>query len=109
MAQDRQKSYADTRRRVLEFEVGDMVFLKVAPWKGLIRFQKRGKLNPRYIGPFRILERIGPIAYRLEFPRDLEWIHDVFHVSMLMKYISYPSHVLETLLVELRKDLSFEV
>ena len=61
---DRQKSYVDTRRKDLEFEVNDMVFLKVAPCKGVIQFQKREKLNPRYIDPFRILERIGPVAYR---------------------------------------------
>ena len=70
--QDRQKSYADTQRKELEFEIGDMVFLKVALWKGVIRFQKRGKLNLWYIGPFRILERIGPVAFRLELPQDLE-------------------------------------
>ena len=109
IAQDRQKSYADTRRRELEFEVEDMIFLKVAPWKGVIWFQKRGKLNPRYICPFRILERIEPVAYRLELPRDLEKIHDVFHVSMLRKYIFDPSHVLEAPLVELKEDLLFEV
>ena len=109
IAQDRKKSYVDSRRRDLEFEVGDMVFLKVVPWKGLIRFQKRGKLNPRYIGLFRILERIGLIAYRLELPRHLERIHDVFHVSMLRKYISNPSHVVEASPVELREDLSFKV
>ena len=66
-------------------------------------------MNPRFIGPFRILERIGPIAYRLELPRDLERIHDVFHVSMLRKYIFDPSHVLEAPPVELKEDLSFEV
>ena len=86
-----------------------MVFLKVAPWKGVIRFQKRGKLSPRYIGPFRILERIGPVAYRLELSRDLERIHDVFHVFMLRKYISDLSHVLKAPSVELKEDLSFEV
>ena len=64
-----------------------MVFLKVAPWKGVIQFQKKGKLNPKYIGPFKILERIGPVAYRLDLPQDLKRIHDVFHVSMLRKYI----------------------
>ena len=87
VAQDRQKSYLDTRIRVLEFEVGNIVFFKVAFWKCVIRFQKREKLNPRYIEPFRILERIGAVAYCLELPRDLECIHDVFHVSILRKYI----------------------
>ena len=93
----------------MEFEVNDMVFLKVAPWKGVIRFQKRGKLNPTYIGPFRILERIGPVAYRLELPPELSRIHNVFHVSMLKKYVPDPSHILEVPLVELEEDLSFEV
>ncbi|GJS36314.1 putative reverse transcriptase domain-containing protein [Tanacetum coccineum] len=71
-ARDRQKSYADKRRRPLEFEVGDKVMLKFATWKGVIRFGKRGKLNPHYIGPFQILERIGPVAYRLELPKEPE-------------------------------------
>ena len=106
---DRQKSYVDTRRKDLEFEVNDMVFPKVAPCKGVIRFQKRGKLNPRYIDPFRILERIGPVVYRLELPLELSRIHNVFHVSMLKKYISDPSHILEVPPVEFDKDLSFEV
>jgi hypothetical protein len=84
-AQDRQKSYADRRRKPLEFQVKDKVLLKVSPWKGTIRFGKRGKLSPRYIGPFRITERIGPVAYRLEIPEELQGIHDVFHVSNLKK------------------------
>ena len=77
--------------------------------KGVIRFQKHGKLNPRYINPFRILERIGSVAYRLELPQDLERIHDVFHVSMLRKYISDPSLVLGATPIELNEDLSFEI
>ena len=94
IAQDRQKSYADNRRRDLKFEVGDMVFLRISPWKGVLRFGKRGKLSPRYIGSYRIVERIREVAYRLELPSDLDRIHDVFHVSMLRKYIPDPSHVL---------------
>ena len=86
-----------------------MVFLKVAPWKRVIQFQKRGKLNPRYIGPFRIIERIGTVIYRLELPSKLSHIHNVFHVSMLRKYVSDSSHVLEALPIELNEDLSFEV
>ncbi|GKF91242.1 hypothetical protein Tco_0274943 [Tanacetum coccineum] len=70
-ARDRQKSYADNRRKPLEFEVGDRVMLKVSLWKGVIRFGKKGKLAPRYVGPFEILERIGPVAYRLRLPKEL--------------------------------------
>ncbi|WRX30253.1 Reverse transcriptase domain - like 10 [Theobroma cacao] len=109
VAQDKQKSYADKRRKDLEFEIDDKVFLKVSPWKGVIRFAKRGKLNPRYIGPFRIIERIGPVAYRLELPPELDRIHNVFHVSMLKKYVPDPSHVLEAPPIELHDDLKFEV
>ena len=107
-AQDRQKSYADKRRKDLEFEVGDRVFLKLSPLKGVVRFGKRGKLSPRYIGPFEIVERIGPVAYRLDLPEELSRVHNVFHISMLRKYIPDPSHVLETLEIELRDDLSYE-
>ncbi|GKC81970.1 putative reverse transcriptase domain-containing protein, partial [Tanacetum coccineum] len=84
-ARDRQKSYADRRRKPLEFEVGDKVMLKVSPWKGVIRFGKRGKLNPRYIGPFKILDRVGTLAYRLELPEQLSRVHSTFHVSNLKK------------------------
>ncbi|GJX68241.1 putative reverse transcriptase domain-containing protein [Tanacetum coccineum] len=84
-ARDRQKSYADRRRRTLEFEVGDKVMLKVSPWKGVIRFRKRGKLNPRYIGPFRIIAKVGTLAYRLELPEQLSRVHSTFHVSNLKK------------------------
>ncbi|WRX31632.1 Integrase [Theobroma cacao] len=108
-AQDRQKNYSNRRRKDLEFEIDDKVFLKVSPWKGVIRFAKRGKLNPRYIGPFRIIERIGPVAYRLEFPSELDRIHNVFHVSMLKTYVPDPSHILETPPIEFHEDLKFEV
>ena len=74
----------------------------------MVRFGKRGKLSPRYIGPFVIVERIGPVAYRLDLPKELSRVHNVFHISMLRKYISDPSHVLEALDIELRDDLSYE-
>ncbi|XP_073061824.1 uncharacterized protein [Primulina eburnea] len=93
-AQSRQKSYADVRRRPLAFEVGDHVFIKIAPLKGVMRFGKKGKLSPRYIGPFEILDKIGDRAYRLALPPDLDRMHNVFHVSMLRKYLPNPSHVL---------------
>ncbi|KAI5332728.1 hypothetical protein L3X38_022857 [Prunus dulcis] len=107
MAQDRQKNYADNRRKDLQFEVGDWVFLKLSPWKGVVRFGRRGKLSPRYIGPYEIVERVGPVAYRLALPSDLSRLHDVFHVSMLRKYISDPSHVLEEQPIELQEDLTY--
>nr|XP_048329345.1 uncharacterized protein LOC125422322 [Ziziphus jujuba var. spinosa] len=94
-------------RKDLEFEVGDWVFLKLSPWKGVVRFGRRGKLSPRYIGPYEITERIGPVAYRLALPEELARVHNVFHVSMLRKYIADPSHVLETPNIELREDLSY--
>ncbi|GJX15645.1 hypothetical protein Tco_0216477 [Tanacetum coccineum] len=87
-ARSRQKSYADVRRKPMEFNVGDMVMLKVSPWKGVIRFGKRGKLSPRYVGPFKIIERIGPVAYRLELPEKLHGIHNTFHVSNLKKCLA---------------------
>ncbi|GJS60976.1 hypothetical protein Tco_0655760 [Tanacetum coccineum] len=87
-ARDRQKSYANNRRKPLEFEVGDQVLLKVSPWKGVVRFGNKGKLAPRYVGPFEILERIGPVAYRLRFPQELSGVHDTFHVSNLKKCLA---------------------
>ena len=95
MAQSQQKSYANTRRRPLEFEVGDHVFLKVMPKKGVIRFGKWGKLSPRYICPFEVLERVGIVTYRLALPPSLSSVHDVFHVSMLRKYTLDPTHVVD--------------
>ncbi|GKE24503.1 putative reverse transcriptase domain-containing protein [Tanacetum coccineum] len=85
---DRQKCYADKRRKPLEFQVGDKVMLKVSPWKGVIRFGKRGKLNPRYIGPFKIRANVGTVAYRLELPEKLSRVHSTFHVSNLKKCLS---------------------
>ncbi|KAL6211440.1 hypothetical protein ACLB2K_016666 [Fragaria x ananassa] len=107
-AQSRQKSYADVRMKDLEFQVGDWVFLKLSPWKGVVHFGKRGKLSPRYIGSYEIIERVGSLAYRLSLPPELPRIHNVFHVSMLRKYIADPSHVLEEQPISLQKDLSYE-
>ncbi|KAI3819695.1 hypothetical protein L1987_13543 [Smallanthus sonchifolius] len=87
-AKDRQKSYADKRRRDLKFQVGDMVLLKVSPWKGTIRFRKRGKLSPRFVGPFKILARVGQVAYRLDLPVELSGIHPTFHISHLRKCLA---------------------
>nr|GEV90925.1 putative reverse transcriptase domain-containing protein [Tanacetum cinerariifolium] len=84
----RQKSYADKRAKPLEFEFGDMVLLKVSLWKGVVRFRKHEKLSPRYIGPFKILARVGLVAYTLELPEELEGIHIMFHVSNLMKCLA---------------------
>ncbi|KAL6494622.1 hypothetical protein OROGR_031422 [Orobanche gracilis] len=91
-AQDKQKSYANNRRRPLEFDVGDHVLLKVSPTRGVFCFGKKGKLSPRYIGSFEILERVGDLAYRLALPPALSRIHSVFHVSQLRKYIADPSN-----------------
>ncbi|KAI3821253.1 hypothetical protein L1987_08816 [Smallanthus sonchifolius] len=88
VARSRQKSYADKRRKPLEFQVGDLVLLKVSPWKGVIRFGKKGKLAPRYVGPFKILERIGKVAYKLELPPSLGSVHPTFHVSNLKKCLA---------------------
>nr|GFA48179.1 reverse transcriptase domain-containing protein [Tanacetum cinerariifolium] len=93
-ARSRQKSYTDVRRRPLEFNVGDKVMLKVSPWEGVIRFEKRGKLSPMYIGPFKILERVGLVAYKLELPRELQGIHNTFHVSNLKKCLSDESLII---------------
>ncbi|GJZ82341.1 putative reverse transcriptase domain-containing protein [Tanacetum coccineum] len=83
-----EKSYADVRRKPLEFQVGDRVMLKVSPWKGVIRFGKRGKLNPRYIGPFKVLAKVGTVTYKLELPQQLSRVHSTFHVSNLKKCLS---------------------
>lgn len=107
-AQSMQKSYFDVRRRDLEFEVGDWVFLRISPMKGIMRFGKKGKLSPRYIGPYKILRRIGQVAYELELPSELEFVNPVFHVSMLRKCIGDPSRVVPIKDVQVTEDLSYE-
>ena len=94
-AQSRQKSYADVRRRSLEFDIRDHVFLKVMPMRGVVRFGKRGKLSPRFIGPLEILERVDTVAYRLDLSPSMSSVHKVFHVSMLRRYTSDPAHVVD--------------
>ncbi len=98
----------NVRRRALEFADGDKVFLRVAPMKGVTRFGKKGKLNPRYIRLFEVLERVGPVAYRLALSPNLAEIHDVFHVSMLKKYVPDPSHVIKYEPLQLREDLTYK-
>ncbi|GJY34660.1 putative reverse transcriptase domain-containing protein [Tanacetum coccineum] len=93
-ARDRQKTYADKRRKPIKFHIKDKVMLKVSPWKGVVRFGKRGKLNLRYIGPFKILAKVGPMAYRLEFPQELSSVHITFHISNLKKCLSNESLVI---------------
>ena len=95
MASDRQKSYANLKRRDIEYNVGDKVFLKVSPWRKILRFGQKGKLSPRFIGPYEILERFGPVAYRLALPLEFAKLHDVFHVSMLRRYRFDESHILQ--------------
>ena len=95
IAQSWKKSYADRRRRPLEFEVGNHVFLKVMPKRGVVRFGKREKISPRYIRPFEILEMVGTVTYPLALPPSLSGVHAVFHVSMLRKYTPDPTHVVD--------------
>ncbi|XP_038890916.1 uncharacterized protein LOC120080343 [Benincasa hispida] len=108
MAQSRQKSYANVRQKDLELEADDKVFLKMAPMKGVLRFGKKGKLSRRFVGPFEILERIGSMAYRLTFPPSLSTVHNIFHVSMLRKYIMNPSHIVDFEPLQLNENLSYE-
>ena len=107
-AQSRQKSYANVRRRPLEFKVRDHVFLKVMPKRGVVRFGKRRKLSPRFIGPFEILERVGTLAYRLALPSSMSGVHEVFHVTMLRRYTPDPSHVVDWGEIEVDTDETFE-
>ncbi|GKA06155.1 putative reverse transcriptase domain-containing protein [Tanacetum coccineum] len=90
-ARDRQKSYVDKWMKPLEFSVGDYVLLKVSPWKGVVHFGKKGKLEPRFVGPFDIIKKVSPMAYRLDFPEELNGVHDTFHVSNLKKCLADPT------------------
>ncbi|KAD3640213.1 hypothetical protein E3N88_29436 [Mikania micrantha] len=103
----RQKSYADKQRKPLEFQVGDRVMLKVSPWKGVVRFAKKGKLTPQYVGPFEIIERIGPVAYRLRLPNELSGVHDVFHVSNLKKCLADETLIIPVEEIQLAENLRF--
>ncbi|GKA43725.1 putative reverse transcriptase domain, ribonuclease H-like domain, aspartic peptidase domain protein [Tanacetum coccineum] len=106
-ARSRQKSYADVRRKPMEFSVGDMVMLKVSPWKGVTHFGKRGKLSPRYVGPFKIIERVGLVAYKLELPDELRGIHNTFHVSDLKKCLADENLIIPLEEIQLDDKLHF--
>jgi hypothetical protein len=103
----RQESYANKRRRPLQFEVGDHVYVNVSPMKGVKRFGVIGKLSPRYIGPFPILEKCGNVAYKLELPPSLVGVHDIFHVSQLKKYLKTPVDVVLPKVAPLETDLTY--
>jgi hypothetical protein len=107
-AHSRQKSYADVRRRDLEFVVGDEVLLKVSPTKGIARFGTRGKLNPRCIGPYLITAQVGSLAFRLQLPESMSGVHPVFHVSMLRKYLKDLEQRMEAEEVIIEKDLTIK-
>jgi hypothetical protein len=106
VAQSRQKCYADKRRRDLSFEVEDFVYLKVSPMRGTKRFKVKGKMAPRYVGPFQILDRKGEVAYQLELPLQLSDVHDVFHVSQLKKCLRVPEEKIPLEQLDLGGDLS---
>ena len=99
-------SYANLKRKDIEFEVKDKVFLKVSPWKKLLRFGRKGKLSPRFTSPYEILERVGLVAYRLELPLELAKLHDVFHVSILWRYRSDTSHILPIQDIQVQEDFT---
>ena len=102
------KFYANNRRRDLEFEVGDMVYLKISPMKKVMRFGKKGKLSPRYVGPYEVLQRVGKVAYELRLPSELASVHPVFHVSMLKKCIGDPVYILPIEGLDVDEVLSYE-
>ena len=108
VATNRQQSYSNMRIKDIRYEIGEKVFLKVSPWNKVIRFGKKGKLSPRFIGPYEVIEKVGTMAYKLALPLELEKIHNVFHVSMLRRYRSDPSHVVSLEKIELKPDLTYE-
>ena len=107
-AQERQKKYADVHRRLLEFPEGEHVWLRVSPVRGVHRFGVSGKLSPRYIGPFQITRRVGPVAYELALPPALDRVHPVFHVSQLRRYVRDPSHCIDHSDLHVQEDLSYQ-
>ncbi|XP_016747520.2 uncharacterized protein [Gossypium hirsutum] len=107
-ASDRQKFYIYLKRHEIEYSVGDLVFIKVSPWKKVLRFGRKGKLSLRFIGSYQILKSVGPVAYQLELPPELDRIHDVFYVSMLRRYCSDPTHIILVEEIDVRPDLNFE-
>ena len=107
VAMDRQNFY-DLKRKDIQYEIGEKVFLKVSPWKKVMRFGRKGKLSLRFIRSYEVIEKVGPVAYRLALPQELEKIHNVFHVSMLRRYRPDPSHVVSSEIIELRPDLTYK-
>jgi hypothetical protein len=107
VAQSRHKSYADIRRRPLQFQIGNFVYLRVSPTKGIQRFGVKGKLAPRYIRPFEIIEVCGPVAYRLQLPPQLAAIHDIFHISQLRKCVKVPTEIIDSQAIEIESDLTY--
>ncbi|XP_009786585.1 uncharacterized protein [Nicotiana sylvestris] len=107
-AQSRQKSYSDVRRRDLEFKGDDWIFLNVSPIKGVMRFGKKGKLSPRYVEPYIIIQRIGQVDYRLELPLEISLVHPMFHVSMLKKVVGYPTLIVSVETIKVSEELAYE-
>ncbi|XP_070046328.1 uncharacterized protein [Nicotiana tomentosiformis] len=108
MSQSHQKSYSNVRHRDLEFEEDDWVFLKVSPMKGIMQFGKKWKLSSRYVRPYRIIQRIGQVSYKLELPPEMSLVHLVFHVSMLKKVVGYPSFIIPVETIEVNEELTYE-
>ena len=108
VATDRQKSYADMRRKDIRYEIGEKVFLNVSPLNEVMRFGKNGKLSLMFNGSYEVIEKVGPVPYILALPLELEKNHNFFHVSMLRRYKSNPSHVVSSETIELRPDLTYE-